>query len=62
MTIGDVHAYHVLTGSTCRLLLGQASAAPLTLSSHLALFMDGNLDAGTFEHMSSVRRWRRRPV
>jgi hypothetical protein len=26
---------------------------------HLALFMDGKLNAGAFEHMSSARRWRR---
>jgi len=25
----------------------------------LALFVDGKLDAGAFEHMSSARRWRR---
>ena len=45
-----------------RLMLQQASAAALTRQVHVALFMDGKLDAGTFEHMSSARRWRRYAV
>jgi hypothetical protein len=40
-------------------MLQQASAAALTQQFHVALFMDGKLDAGAFEHMSSARRWRR---
>jgi hypothetical protein len=43
----------------CRLLLQQASTASLTRQVHVALFMDGKLDADAFEHMSSARRWRR---
>ena len=39
------------------LVLQQARAALLTRQIHLALFMDGKLDAGAFEHMSSARRW-----
>src|SRR5215469_7742608 len=68
-TIGDAHAYMMALPKkrrlrahwqhTARLLLQQASAAPLTRQVHLALFMDGKLDAGAFEHMSSARRWRR---
>jgi hypothetical protein len=42
-----------------RLFLQQASAAALTRQVQVALFMDGKLDAGAFEHMSSARRWRR---
>jgi hypothetical protein len=42
-----------------RLLLQQASPAALTRQVQVALFMDGKLDAGAFEHMSSARRWRR---
>src|SRR5262249_18781369 len=45
----------------CRLLLQQAHAAPLTRQVHLALSMDGKLDAGAFEHMSSARRWLQLP-
>jgi hypothetical protein len=40
----------------CRLLLQQAGVAALTRQVHLALFMDGKLDVGAFEHMSSARR------
>jgi hypothetical protein len=40
-------------------MLQQASAAALTRQVHLALFMDGKLNADAFEHMSSARRWRR---
>jgi hypothetical protein len=68
-TIGDAHAYIMALPKkrglrahwqhACRLLLQQASAAALTRQIHLALFMDGKLDAGAFEHMSSARRWRR---
>jgi hypothetical protein len=66
---GDAHAYIMALPKkrglrahwqhACRLLLQQASAAALTRQVHLALFMDGKLDAGAFEHMSSARRWRR---
>jgi hypothetical protein len=31
----------------------------LTQQVHIALFMDGKLDAGAFEHLSIARRWRR---
>jgi hypothetical protein len=41
-----------------QLLLQQASGAALTRQVQVALFMDGKLDAGAFEHMSSARRWR----
>jgi hypothetical protein len=68
-TIGDVHAYMVVLPKkrelrphwqhAYRLLLQQARAATLTRQVHLALFMDGKLDACAFEHMSSARRWRR---
>src|SRR5260370_42133140 len=68
-TIGDAHAYmgalpkkralRAHWQHAGRLMLQQASAAALTRQFHLALFMDGKLDAGTFEHMSSARRWRR---
>jgi hypothetical protein len=68
-TVGDAHAYILALPKTrerCahwqhawRLLLRQASAAALTRQVHLALFMDGKLNAGAFEHMSSARRWRR---
>jgi hypothetical protein len=68
-TIGDAHAYMMALPKkrrlrahwqhTCRLLLQQARAALLTRQVHLALFMDGKLDAGAFEHMSNARRWRR---
>src|SRR5262249_24685200 len=68
-TIGDAHAYMMALPKkrglrahwqhACRILLQQSSAAPLTRQVHLALFMDGKLDAGAFEHMSSVRRGRR---
>ena len=33
-------------------------AAALTRQVQVALFMDGKLHAGAFEHMSSARRWR----
>jgi putative tryptophan/tyrosine transport system substrate-binding protein len=44
-----------------RLAVGRCrqSLQRLTRQVHLALFMDGKLDAGAFEHMSSARRWRR---
>ena len=68
-TVGDAHAYmkalpkkrrlRAHWQDACRLLLRQASAAPLTRQVHVALFMDGKLDAGEFEHMSSARRWGR---
>jgi hypothetical protein len=68
-TIGDARAYMLALPKNreqrahwqhaCRLLLQQAGAAVLTRQVHLALFMDGKLDAGTFEHMSSARRWGR---
>ena len=67
-TVGDAHAYimelprkralRAHWQHACRLLLQQARAAPLTRQVHLALFMDGKLDAGALEHMSSARRWR----
>src|SRR5260221_423626 len=37
-----------------RLILQQASAAALTRQIHLALFMDGKLDTGAFEHMAAL--------
>ena len=40
-----------------RLLLEEAGAAAFTRQVHLALSMDGKLDAA-FEHMSNARRWR----
>jgi len=65
-TLGDAHAYIMALPKkralrahwqhAGRLLLQQASAAALTRQ---VLFMDGKLDAGAFEHMSSARRWRR---
>jgi hypothetical protein len=68
-TIGDAHAYMMALPKkgalpahwqqAGRLILQQASAAALTRQVHLALFMDGKLDGGAFEHMSSARRWRR---
>jgi hypothetical protein len=68
-TVGDAHAYimalpkkralHAHWQHASRLMLQQASAAALTRQVHLALFMDGKLNAGAFEHMSSARRWRR---
>jgi hypothetical protein len=68
-TIGDAHAYIMALPkkrglgahwqNACRLLLQQASAAALTRQVHLALFMDGKLDAGEFENLSMARRWRR---
>jgi hypothetical protein len=68
-TIGDARAYMVALSKNrerrahsqqaWRLLLQGAAPAALTRQVHLALFMDGKLDAGAFEHMSSARRWRR---
>jgi hypothetical protein len=68
-TIGDAHAYIMALPKkrglrahwqqARRLLLQQASAAALTRQLHVALFIDGKLDAGAFEHLSSARRWRR---
>jgi hypothetical protein len=68
-TIGDARAYMLALPKkrerrahwqyACRLLLQQAGAAALTRQVQVALFMDGKLDAGPFEHMSSARRWRR---
>src|SRR5512132_956592 len=68
-TIGDARAYMLALPKTrerrahwqhaYRLLLQEAGVAALTRQFHLALFMDGKLYAGTFEHMSSARRWRR---
>jgi hypothetical protein len=68
-TIGDAHAYIMALPKkrglrahcqhACGLVLQQASAAAFTRQVHLALFMDGKLDAGAFEHLSSARRWRR---
>ena len=43
---------------TSRLLLQEAGAAALTRQVHLALFMDGKLDAAP-NSTSSARRWRR---
>src|ERR1700747_2894788 len=66
-TIADAHAYIMALPKKrglrahwqhAWLLLQQASAAALTRQVHLALFMDGKLDAGAFEHMSSAPRWR----
>ena len=68
-TIHDAHAYMMALPKkrelrahwqhAFRLLLQQASAAALTRQFHLALSMDGKLDGGAFERMSSARRWRR---
>jgi hypothetical protein len=68
-TIGDARAYMVALPKkrelrahwqhACRLLLQEAGVAALTRQVHVALFMDGKLDASAFEHMSSARRWRR---
>jgi hypothetical protein len=68
-TVGDVRAYmrslskkrelRVHWQQVGRLLLQEASPAALTKQVHLALFMDGKLDVGTFEHTSNARRWRR---
>ena len=68
-TVADARSYILALSKTrelrahwqhaCRLLLQEAGAAALTRQVQLALFMDGKLDAGTFEHMSSARRWRR---
>jgi hypothetical protein len=68
-TIGDARAYMLALPKkreqrahwqhASRLLLQEAGAPALTRQVHLALFMDGKLDAGAFEHMSSARRWRR---
>jgi hypothetical protein len=68
-TIGDAHAYMMALPKkralrahwqhAGRLLLQEAGVSALTQQVHLALFMDGKLDAGAFEHMSSARRWRR---
>jgi hypothetical protein len=68
-TIGDARAYMVALPKNrekrthwqhaSRLLLQEAGAPVLTRQVHVALFMDGKLDAGPFEHMSSARRWRR---
>jgi len=67
-TIGDARAYMMVLPKkrehrahwqhACRLLLQQVGAAALTRQVQVALFMDGKLDAGAFEHMSSARRWR----
>ena len=68
-TLGDAHAYIMALPKkralrahwqhAGRLLLQQASVAALTRQVQVALFMDGKLDAGAFEHMSIARRWRR---
>jgi hypothetical protein len=68
-TIGNARAYMLALPKkreqrshwqhACRLLLQEAGVAALTRQVRLALFMDGKLDAGAFEHMSSARRWRR---
>ena len=68
-TVCDAHAYIVALPKNRalrahwqhagRLMQQQANVAALTRQVHLALFMDGKLNAGAFEHMSSARRWRR---
>ena len=68
-TIGDVRSYTQALPKTrklrphwqhvCRLLQAGPGVAALTRQVQVALFMDGKLDAGAFEHMSSARRWRR---
>jgi hypothetical protein len=68
-TIHDAHVYMMALPKTRvlrahwqqvgRLFLQHASTAALTRQIQVALFMDGKLDAGEFEHMSSARRWRR---
>jgi hypothetical protein len=68
-TVGDAHAYIVALPKNRalrahwqhagRLMQQQANVAALTRQVHLALFMDGKLNADAFEHMRSARRWRR---
>jgi hypothetical protein len=68
-TVGDAHAYIMALSKkralrahwqhAGRLMRQQANVAALTRQFHVALFMDGKLNAGAFEHMTSVRRWRR---
>ena len=68
-TIHDAHVYMMALPKTRalrahwqqvgRLFLQHASTAALTRQIQVALFMDGKLDAGEFEHMSSAWRWRR---
>src|SRR5258708_25252819 len=63
-TIGNARAYMLALPKkreqrshwqhACRLLLQEAGVAALTRQVRLALFMDGKLDAGAFEHMSSA--------
>jgi hypothetical protein len=67
-TVGDARAYMLTLPKarklrthwqhTGRLLLQETGAAALTRQVHLALFMDGKLDAAP-NHTSSARRWRR---
>jgi hypothetical protein len=67
-TVGDARTYMLTLPKarklrvhwqlTSRLLLQEAGAAALTRQVHVALFMDGKLDA-TPNHTSSARRWRR---
>jgi hypothetical protein len=68
-TIGDARAYMLALPKkreqrahwqhACRLLMQEAGVAALTRQVHVALFMDGKLDADSFQHMSNARRWRR---
>jgi hypothetical protein len=67
-TVGDARTYMLTLPKarklrthgqhTSRLLLQEAGAAALTRQVHLALFMDGKLDAAPYP-ISSSRRWRR---
>jgi hypothetical protein len=67
-TVGDARTYMLTLPKarklradwqhTSRLFLQEAGAAALTRQVHLALFMDGKLDAAP-HHTSSSRRWRR---
>jgi hypothetical protein len=67
-TIGDARTYMLTLPKTRklrahwqharRLLLQEADATALTQQVHLALFMDGKLNAAP-KHTSSARRWQR---
>jgi len=69
-TIGDARAYMLALSedrewldhwkAAYRLLVQGASAAELTQQVHLALTLDGELDAKTFDSMSGARQWRPR--
>jgi hypothetical protein len=68
-TVGDAHAYIMALPKkralrahwqhAGRLMQQQTNAAALTRQVNVALFMDGKLNSGAFEQMSSARRRRR---